>query len=388
MRTQALPYATALLLGLTFTSILVQPCGAQRIEPLRPVHGTVEIREAPCTSCGIRLERSDLPWSGAEAHGGVSDLGFLPVDSRGRYYHLSYFDFSAVLVFFPDGEFQHAVGQRGSGPGEFQDISYVMVGTKDTLYVFDGADRSFSVFAPDHQLVRKRNSGLPAVVEAAQLTSGVIVANAEVRSADGYGYPMHFIEDDRVTRRVGGLEALVGRSRPEPRALYREIAPLEDGFIAAHQAKFIIDHFDAEGNPLRRFTRAHDDFITVPNSDPHYNYNSLILDVMVESPERVWLLYTTRHPDFERRSEPGMLNGREWTRARSGRSSDLRSWVVEILNLSTGTVLARQKTGQNLAAFVEPGKAVGYEERENGAGHLVLVNLHPTLPGGGNDDQH
>ena len=178
------------------------------------------------------------------------------------------------------------------------------------------------------------------------------------------------------------------RTRHEARALNREIAPFEDGFIAAHQASFIIDQFDADGNPIRRFTRKHPDFITVPLSDSRYPYNSLILDVLVETPERVWLLYQTRHPDFERLSALAFMGGRETTVARSGRHSDLRNWVVELLDLTTGRVLARQKTEQNLAAFIEPGTAVGYGEREDGTGQLVLVKLHPELPRGGDNEWH
>lgn len=51
-------------------------------------------------------------------------------------------------VFSPTGELVATVGRRGKAPGEFEDMSGLVVGPGDSVYVFDGSASRLSVFDP------------------------------------------------------------------------------------------------------------------------------------------------------------------------------------------------------------------------------------------------
>lgn len=69
-------------------------------------------------------------------------------DSRGWIY-VSEGHSEEIRVFDADGEFSHAIGGRGSGPGEFQFARKMLLQEGDTLWVVDTQAQRYSVFAPD-----------------------------------------------------------------------------------------------------------------------------------------------------------------------------------------------------------------------------------------------
>jgi hypothetical protein len=93
-------------------------------------------------------------------------------DSRGRHFVPSNGS-NVVIVYDSLGRFLTTVGRPGQGPGEFESIGSIVVGPKDTLYVFDNGD--YSVFSPDFKLIR--TAALPPRVLRAPtvLPGGILV---------------------------------------------------------------------------------------------------------------------------------------------------------------------------------------------------------------------
>lgn len=73
-------------------------------------------------------------------------------DSRGRLFVLAHPH--QIAVFGDDGEYSHAIGREGKGPGELAGATNLAIGPGDTLWVTDLGAGRYSVFAPDGSFVR------------------------------------------------------------------------------------------------------------------------------------------------------------------------------------------------------------------------------------------
>jgi len=69
------------------------------------------------------------------------------VDSEG-YVYVPDNGYYSVRVFSSSGDFLTEVGRQGQGPGEFQSLSDVAIGARDSLFVYDDINRRISVFSP------------------------------------------------------------------------------------------------------------------------------------------------------------------------------------------------------------------------------------------------
>lgn len=85
--------------------------------------------------------------AGAELFGGIGSVALT------RSGNVIVEDPQALMysVFSSNGELVATVGSRGKAPGEFEDMSGLVVGPGDSVYVFDGSSRRLSVFDPSHR---------------------------------------------------------------------------------------------------------------------------------------------------------------------------------------------------------------------------------------------
>ena len=75
-------------------------------------------------------------------------VGFIALDSKDQIY-VTDIQAQHIQVYAPDGSYVQTIGQRGSGPGEFQGAAFVLVGPGDTLLVPDVQNQRVNRFAPD-----------------------------------------------------------------------------------------------------------------------------------------------------------------------------------------------------------------------------------------------
>lgn len=81
----------------------------------------------------------------------------LAQDARGRIY-VAETQASEVRVFAPDGSFLFAIGRQGAGPGEFDGLCCLAVDDEDRLWVRDGGNNRFTVFAVGDSAARVLHS--------------------------------------------------------------------------------------------------------------------------------------------------------------------------------------------------------------------------------------
>lgn len=62
-----------------------------------------------------------------------------------------------IRFFGPDGRHHETLGRQGGGPGEFGNFSSQFLGSGDTLWVLDRANRRITVVAPEPAIARERS---------------------------------------------------------------------------------------------------------------------------------------------------------------------------------------------------------------------------------------
>ncbi len=138
-------------------TVLASAAPAQPVEPCRgagktPPSGTLDVRVPPAIPCRVRLQT--VVTLSADAANDVTDIGLNAArDSRGRIF--TYTRDGQITVWHPDGKLATTVGRRGAGPGEFGIgplIPFVSAG--DSLFIYDGSSRRWSVFSKNLNLVR------------------------------------------------------------------------------------------------------------------------------------------------------------------------------------------------------------------------------------------
>jgi hypothetical protein len=146
---------------------LILTCGACSTADSAPVAVRTD-------SAGIEIVRSsgsDLPlrWriepavsiaSDDDGGAGVFDPNeaLIRSDRQGRLYVLD-FAGTRVIVFGPDGRFLHALGRKGSGPGEFNFPLAYTVAEDGTTSVFDVSKRRLVRFAADGSVLEEEQLG-------------------------------------------------------------------------------------------------------------------------------------------------------------------------------------------------------------------------------------
>lgn len=84
--------------------------------------------------------------------GGIADVA---VNENGK---IAVADYKAgnVKVLSPDGSVAHILGEKGEGPGEFQQVGFVQWARGDSLYAYDLEASRLTVFSPDPPYPRER----------------------------------------------------------------------------------------------------------------------------------------------------------------------------------------------------------------------------------------
>ena len=90
----------------------------------------------------------------------------IEVNQQGRIYVVNAGE-ASIRVYDEQGEFQHRFGNQGSGPGEFQTISAVLIDSKDRLLIVDSGLARVSAFSLDGDFIKSWE--LPSVTRVHQI---------------------------------------------------------------------------------------------------------------------------------------------------------------------------------------------------------------------------
>jgi hypothetical protein len=334
-----------------------------------------------CRDCRIVFTPEVTLREGGEQFGGVSE-GWLVRDSRGRIYHRNMFVESVLLVFDSSGRFDHVIGRKGGGPGEFIHISDLMVGLGDTLYVFDGQDRAYTKIGPDHRTAKRKTIGI-RIDEAIQLSPGRLVFNAKVGWRQHEGYVLHELRDDSIGRPLGAYVPPERRDRFHSAGLYRQLARVSDTtFWTAHYDSYTLELWTTSGRLLRRLIRNPEWFEIADTRTLAGRINPFPHDLQIDSAGNLWIMFIVRNKNWKSLAieGPPAIPDMPNLQSKTGKYEDLLNYVVEVIDPERGEVLASLWSEKKIPAFVGPGRVYTYDEDELGRVRITISRIALTRP--------
>jgi hypothetical protein len=260
-------------------------------------------------------------------------------DSRGRFYTVAQ-TADRFAVFDSSGRHVVQVGRRGSGPGEFQRVSSVLVGPGDTLFVSDERLRRVTVYSPELSLVRVFHmTHPPSFVQP----DGSFVVARQIPTAASVGYPMHLFDRD------GQLQLSFGTDTPQyrrdlTRIVNRIAAPARDGTVwSVAPGRYVIERWDPlEGSRIARWVIGSSWFIeSLDDTQPDYERPAPLIVGIWEGPDGlIWLL--TRVADSK--WKPPQASERHTERVFDiAEYSQTYDWILEAVDPANGAILASQR---------------------------------------------
>lgn len=310
-----------------------------------------EVNSAPaCVYCFIAFD-TVVTLGSDQDPGGIGQAGFTPwaVDSRGRYF--AQVQSQEVFVYGPDGTFMRTLAALGEGPGELPRGQLMLsVGAGDTLRLIGGSPGAIHVFAPDLTFVRR--------VPMAAGVGEVIMAT--YHSATGSFLVPNFGRSRDALKLVGpgGEVVRAIATRPADSRIHMLAVNAPDGTIWTLPSHgWQLDNWSAEGVRLRSF------HATMPWSTAPDNG---FIGMSFDDEGRAYLFGIDRS---------GMV-----VDPRSGaisRADSEYSFIVEVLDLASGTLLARRRLGQFVSAA--PVGAGAFTVAESVSGNLRIQVLRPRF---------
>ena len=300
--------------------------------------------EVSCPTCAIDLE---LVASLGRPEDPVLPLPTARIarDSFGRFYAAPTFDRGKIAVYDASGTFLEAIGREGQGPGEFRQITSLVVDSEDALHVFERS-RHTILSADTHELrlVHTLQGNPGSIIE---VSSGQLVVQ---QLAAAPGSPLIAVVDaegDVITSflPIGDTSDRWDRVRVLGRST-------GDRVWVAPKNEFRIELWSLNGVRLLVLERDADFF------EPWRGYDRLeparkpprprVHSVHQDAAGRVWVMIAVAAEDWAPApaAAEGPVTGQS-TRAR------LQLWdtIIEVLDPSRGTVLARRRVSGLLPTF-------------------------------------
>lgn len=275
----------------------------------------------------------------------------------------------ALKVFSSAGVFLREVGRSGGGPMEFQGIPRPVYTDRDGRVHIIDINRRETIVAPDFQLYQERT--LPVLIrDAVPLRGGNrYVVNAWVPSSGQIGLPLHIIEGSDVLHSFGvNVPDVVEQSDFLSR---RTLARDNRGHIlSAKYYDYDIEAWTEQGRRITGFKRAGLNAkepiagtISADNPPPNK-----IFALRPDEAGRLWVIHWRRRPEWLKEMEPRVYEGGQVALDMKGASPYQAMFVcqVDVIDLSTGTVIATRDGPEMFLGFVGGGLVFGLEYDDEG----------------------
>ncbi len=275
-------------------------------------------------------------------------------DSVGNYWLGQYKDM--IKVFDKAGNFVRQVGRQGSGPGEFLVPMPTYADAGGLIHIVDPSNVRETVMRPDFQVHTIR--GFPSVMRAAPLPDERrYVATGAPPSPDGIGLPLHITDGRKIAHSFG-------RSRTgivSPFKLYRVLATDRASRIySTWPFGYLIEVWTTYGHRITGFQGPTlSDRAPQPGvfSDDHPPVTK-VAALYPDEKDRLWVLILCVKDDWREHMRV--------VRRSSGRSvlqpinsvSELYTSRIDVVDLNSGSIIARSERREHFRAFVGEGLIV------------------------------
>ncbi len=335
---------------------------------------------ASCHSCSVVMS-PEVVLGAVDGPGIIESMYSTAVrDSRGRYYVVGPYS-SVIKVFAAQGEYLTTIGRRGTGPGEYHGIGSVVVGPKDSLFVFDQELRRFTVLTPDYEVARTVVLLLGPQQKTVRLGNGSFVTAVPIESPGLTGLPLHLLSP--AGKRIRSFGAATGAYRADiPYLDSRSIAAEDSTHLwSAYLNQYEIQLIDVTtGATVRRLTRTVPWFASwlKPMASrflPEKPQPSLF-GIRRDSHGLLWVIIEVADPRW-REVVTHPANQEEF-----GISDDQLYYdsVIEVIDPKTGDLLATRRFPEAISHFVADDAVGAVIEDASGVPMLHVWRLKLSHP--------
>lgn len=343
--------AMVLLCATSLTSAGMVAClQAQASQPtlvatLKPVH------------CDCQIELTKLISLSDSLHPGLFAYSPLVMrDSRGLWYATSNTDgLKQVGVFDQRGGLKKVLGNRGEGPGEFGHINHIVVGSGDTLYVYDHSLLRRTVFDPDHEFVRTER--LPAFSrQIVPLPPGRMIVNSTIATRERVGWPLHIVAADGTILQSFGADPPV--YRPDDAELqFRAITlDAEGGLWVASTSAYQMSIYAEVGARYertdRQYKREVEWFQPMTESSYSGKPEASVMHIAFtgQDPTLLWVLIDLADAEWSTDRQPTSP-----VRSTKALGDSLYDSILEVIDVRDGLVLASERYDTTLSRLTFQG---------------------------------
>jgi hypothetical protein len=170
--------------------------------------------QVTCPKCTIKLTRLGRIGVGAGAAGPMN-ITSVNRDLRGRFYLTPTYTPGTISEFDQNGKFVRAIGKRGAGPQEFDEVTWVDFDRQNQMYAIDRGNRRIAIL----DTARKVVSSIPLRINPYNfmaLRDGRIFVTANGSDPKKRGVPLHEIDrNGAVIRSFGDPERELDPRQPQ-----------------------------------------------------------------------------------------------------------------------------------------------------------------------------
>ena len=288
-------------------------------------------------------------------------------DSLGRYW---IGQGQSLKVYDPAGRFLREVGRAGEGPLEFGRVVFARAHSDGRVHVLDPRNGRESVIDANFALSEEQRlpARFPSFNSVAAL-NGDYVANAWVLSPEGIRLPLHVIRGQEVVSSFGVSDAT------DPYDVWRSLrilAARPDGVIAAAERfAYTVEVWDSGGSRLvdlhHEVTLNEVEVKQAPYNLSDHPPPHEVIAVRFDGAGRLWVLFHMMRDGWQRHYEPQEFpGGQTGIKRRSDSTLDsIYESRLDVIDLQSGTVVARAQLPGHFEAFVGDGLLLQYRELPN-----------------------
>jgi len=377
--------------GVSFAAVLAVMLGASA-ESVAAGQETVAIPDKPsCEECEISVRRVAL--LGEDSGDGMLLSANLHAtrDPEGRYYVYEYDVGSTVKVFDGHGEFVDVLGRQGAGPAEFAKTHAVRVGPSGRIYIVDGNNGRISVLSPSLEYLESFVLSIRPRWDPVLLSDTRMLFATPGTGRDTAGYPLHLISLETPggglvrsfgsdgllvpnrggRRRIGsaGVDAVWSVDPDSPVQRFERWTVDGDltTVLIKEKGGWLDKEYDWARSEFRDILREHPTFpLASPSTSAlHEDEDGLL-----------WVLTLTADSDLKSllaQQPPGGLI--------IGPVNRIQDTVVEVIDISSGVVLARTKFDRRLRP-IGRNLVHGVVETDDGGIQLEVLAIRIEGTGG------
>ena len=300
--------------------------------------------------CDCRIDLTKVISLSDSLHPGLFAYSPLVMrDSRGIWYATSNGEgLKQVGVFHQDGRLKKVLGGRGEGPGEFGHINHIVVGSGDTLYVYDHSLLRRTVFDPDHEFVRTER--LPAFMRhMVPLPSERMIVSSSINTRERVGWPLHVVAADGTILQSFGADPPIYRpdgDEPQDRSIALDaagvlwVAPRKAYEMATYSE--VMGRFESTGRLYRREVEWFQPWMeSSPGGKPEPAVKHLAFTK--GDPTLLWVLITVADADWSPPRQPTRP-----ARSTKAAADSRYDSILEVVDVRDGVVLGSQRFGSRL----------------------------------------